>query len=597
MTEQSNITNNKEFLKTQELNSINQKLKKSLIVNVKPVSLLDIQNGEQSAAPVEKQTVFTEDISEVLSNNQEKGTDVFQNEILKLHLQNINKLENFRYKKDYITIISFFSDVDSGPRSTLIDSVLVTPFLTSFKGPFVEKQMKQVIRETTTKQSDDDKRFFSKVEHSNNLGSNFSGFYITMWMIFGWTILHGMMNYLLLNNWRYNDIPLVNLMTERLYIVLIIDLSMWLSSYIVVLIQSFIKWNLLSWESTGRYFTITFEIVYFYFFHFLVIDYFKMNWISRIFFFLHCLVYIMKMHSFSFYNGYLWNITHEAAFSKWALSKYKNSVPSSVLAALQRSRTFCEYELSTQSSTIEFPANICFKNYTLFCLYPTLVYQIDYPRSKNIKWMYVFQKFCAIIGVLCLMIITSQLYLYPYIANTINITSSGGWPDLWTSIIYWFCLLVDVLPGFSIIFLLTFYFIWDALLNFVAELTQFTDRYFYGDWWNCVSFSEWSRIWNVPVHKFLLRHIFHSSMKHWKFSSTTATWVTFGLSSMLHEFSMYVIFLKVRPYMFLFQMSQIPTTYLSKRTPFKENPALCNILFIFAIYIGMTTILCLYLVY
>lgn len=42
MTEQSNITNNKEFLKTQELNSINQKLKKSLIVNVKPVSLLDI---------------------------------------------------------------------------------------------------------------------------------------------------------------------------------------------------------------------------------------------------------------------------------------------------------------------------------------------------------------------------------------------------------------------------------------------------------------------------------------------------------------------------------------------------------------------------
>ncbi|KAK5780511.1 hypothetical protein RI543_002271 [Arxiozyma heterogenica] len=419
MTEQSNITDNKEFLKTQELNSINQKLEKSLIVNVKPVSLLDIQNREQCAALVEKQTVFTEDITEVLSNNQEKDADVFQNEIVKLHLQNINKLENFRYKKDHITIISFFSDVDSGPRSTLMDSVLVTPFLTSFKGPFIEKQMKQVIRETKTKQSDDDdERFFSKVEHSNNLGSNFSGFYITMWMIFGWTILH-------------------------------------------------------------------------------------------------------------------------AAFSKWALSKYKNSVPSPVLATLQRSQTFCEYELSTQSSTTEFPANICFKNYTLFCLYPTLVYQIDYPRSKKIRWMYVFQKFCAVIGVLCLMVITSQLYLYPYITNTINITSNGGWPDLWTSTIYWFCLLVDVLPGFSIIFLLTFYFIWDALLNFVAELTQFTDRYFYGDWWNCVSFSEWSRIWNVPVHKFLLRHIFHSSMKHWKLSSTTATWVTFGLSSMLHEFSIY----------------------------------------------------------
>lgn len=597
MTEQSNLSDNEGFAKIYELNAINQKQKRKPMVCSKLVSVLDIQDKEQLIPSTEQQEGVTEDTTGILSDNKEKGDSVVQNEMLKLYVQKLNELENFRYKGDHVTTISFFSDVIFSPRPTLFDSAVVIPFITSFTGPLMEKQMKQMTKVSKTKHSNISKLNFSNVEHYNNLGSDFSGIYITMWMIFAWIILRAVVEYLMLNNWRFNDIPVVKLMTERLCTVFLIDLLMWLTSYTVILIQNFIIWDFILWEPTGRYITIIFEVVYFLVFHFLVISYFKMNWISRIFFFLHCLVFIMKMHSFSFYNGYLWNLTREAAFSKWALSKYIDSVSSSVITTLKRSRTFCENELSTQLSSIKFPETICFKNYTLFCLYPTLVYQVDYPRSKNIRWIYVFEKFCAIIGVLCSMIIISQLYLYPYITNTINITSKGGWPDLWTSTTHWFCLILNILPGFSIIFLLTFYFIWDALLNCVAELTRFTDRYFYGDWWNCVSFSEWSRMWNVPVHKFLLRHIFHSSMKHWQLSSTTATWMTFGISSILHEFSMYVIFLKVRPYMFLFQMNQIPTSYLSKKLLFKNNQALCNILFTFAIYVGMTTILCLYLVY
>lgn len=597
MTEHNNISDDKDFIRTQEMNSISLKQKRRYLVPDKRVPVLDIQDVEEPVSSTKEQRNFTKDIIEVKAKSEDKINNVIYNEVLKLYTQKLNELEKFRYKKDHFTPISFFDDVEFGPRSSLFDSALVVPFLTSFEGPLIEKQMKLNAKKTKDIQYNDKNCDISKVGNVNMLGFNFSGIYITMWMIFGWTALRGVIEYLILNNWRLNNIPIINLMTERLITVFLIDISMWVTSYTIVLIQNFIKWDKIIWEPTGRYVTIIFEIIYFFSFQVLVIFYFKMNWVSRIFFFLHCLVLLMKMHSYSFCNGYLWNVKEELNFSKWALSKHKDFVSSKVFNTLQKSQTFCEYELSRQSRIIQFPNNICFKNYTLFCFYPTLVYQVEYPRSKNIRWIYVFEKFCAIIGVLCLMVITSQLYLYPYVINTVNITAKNKWPDLLTSTKHWFYLLVDVLPGFSVIFLLTFYFIWDALLNCVSELTRFADRYFYGDWWNCVSFTEWSRIWNVPVHKFLLRHIFHSSMKHWKLSSTSATWVTFGLSSLLHEFSMYVIFLKIRPYMFFFQMSQLPTTYLSKRPPFKDNQALCNILFIFALYFGMSTILCLYLVY
>lgn len=594
MVDPNDLLEDEEFIRIQKLNSIEANEKRRSIIYDKPVPGLDLDDTIEPDSSTEEQVKFTEDITKIISNEGAKDNEEVHDEVLKRYLKKLGRNEKSRYKKGKENGISFFADVDFDMRPTLFDSVLVNPFINTFQGPVVEKQMKDMERSKRTNESKSET--ITDYNEMGKLNSDFSGIYVAMWFIFAWTALRGIVDYLVLHNGDYKHIAVVNLMTEKLWTVFWIDISMWLSSYFVVLVQKLVQWKIIPWETTGRYITATYEFAYFFFYHILVIHYYKLNWISRIFFFLHSMVFLMKMHSFSFFNGYLWNIKQELNYSKRAIAKFKEVARKEVISTLQRSETFCEYELSTQSISTKFPNNISIGNYTMFCLFPTLVYQIDYPRTKKIRWIYVFEKACAIIGTMCLMVITAQLYLYPYI-NRIIILTQEPWPDMWTSTIQWCYLLVDILPGFSVIFFLTFYFIWDAFLNCVAELTRFSDRYFYGDWWNCVTFAEWSRIWNVPVHKFLLRHVFHSSMNHWKLTSSQATLMTFAMSSVFHELSLYIIFLKVRPYMFLFQMVQIPTAYFSCRPPFKDHQSLCNILFIFAIFFGMSTLMCIYLVY
>lgn len=146
-------------------------------------------------------------------------------------------------------------------------------------------------------------------------------------------------------------------------------------------------------------------------------------------------------------------------------------------------------------------------------------------------------------------------------------------------------------------YLLVFYLIWDAILNCIAELSRFGDRYFYGDWWNCVSWDEFSRIWNVPIHKFLLRHVYHSSMSALQLNKTQATLMTFFLSSVVHELSMYVLFRKLRFYLFFFQMGQLPLVALSSSRLIRRNPILGNLLFWIGICTGPSVLCTMYLTF
>ena len=65
----------------------------------------------------------------------------------------------------------------------------------------------------------------------------------------------------------------------------------------------------------------------------------------------------------------------------------------------------------------------------------------------------------------------------------------------------------------------------------VVSLACFADRSFYDAWWNCVSWDQFARDWNRPVHNFLLRHVYHSSISAMKVDKHTATLITFFLSA------------------------------------------------------------------
>lgn len=52
------------------------------------------------------------------------------------------------------------------------------------------------------------------------------------------------------------------------------------------------------------------------------------------------------------------------------------------------------------------------------------------------------------------------------------------------------------------------------LLLCAMQLTRFGDREFYKDWWNAATIGDYWKLWNMPVHKWLLRTIYFPAMNY-----------------------------------------------------------------------------------
>ena len=80
----------------------------------------------------------------------------------------------------------------------------------------------------------------------------------------------------------------------------------------------------------------------------------------------------------------------------------------------------------------------------------------------------------------------------------------------------------------------SFYCIFHAMLNVLAELLRFGDRNFYNDWWNASSVGQYWRNWNLPVHNYFIRHVYIPMVKRgWGKEFASAT--VFFISAVLHE--------------------------------------------------------------
>lgn len=420
----------------------------------------------------------------------------------------------------------------------------------------------------------------------------FMGVFVVFWVSVFSIVFNHCVHYYLENGFKSE---LGELFFRDIFKIALNDLVMYLSLYFVFALHWLIKKGWLKWESTGWVLSSVYEFGYLVFFV-RFIEGQQYPWIGKIFLFLHSLVLLMKMHSYSFYNGYLWTIYNELKFSKAFAKKNEDNFDSQteeVRKMIDDSIAFCQFELGTQSTSTPFPSNITLANFFTYTMFPTLIYQIEYPRTKTIRWGYVAEKMLAIFGVIFLMFIISQNSLYPLACEMVELKDE----PLSDKLRLFPMLLLDFIPSFFLVFFLNFYLIWDAILNCIAELTRFGDREFYGPWWNCITWDEFSRLWNVPVHKFLLRHVYHSSISALHLDKLQATLFTFLFSSVIHELSMYVLFRKFRGYIFFFQMYQLPLIYIAKLKFFKERKVLGNIQFWLGILLGPAVVACLYLTF
>ncbi|CAG8445550.1 7554_t:CDS:2 [Diversispora eburnea] len=246
------------------------------------------------------------------------------------------------------------------------------------------------------------------------------------------------------------------------------------SMFFAVFLQKLISKELIRWKYVGMIIQHIYQILFLFvpiYWTFLK----NWPWVQSGFFVLHTISMLMKLHSYSFYNGEL---------SEWALRL--KSLKRDYFTLIGESKKSDEIEgyLNSPAGNIRYSDNITIMNFIDFLLVPTLVYELEYPRTDNTTW------------------------------------------------------------------------------------------------------EEFARKWNKPVHHFLLRHVYHFSIESYKLSKRDATFMTFFLSSLIHELVMVVVSKKFRMYLFCFQMLQLPLIALSKLPLMKDKKWFGNGFFWFGLFLG-----------
>lgn len=78
------------------------------------------------------------------------------------------------------------------------------------------------------------------------------------------------------------------------------------------------------------------------------------------------------------------------------------------------------------SDTINwYPRNLNLRNFADYIPLPTVVYELEYPRQDHISWPYVVEKTAATFGVIGVMIVVSQAFIYPVVINMIEMKNQG----------------------------------------------------------------------------------------------------------------------------------------------------------------------------
>ncbi|THH07400.1 hypothetical protein EW145_g3410 [Phellinidium pouzarii] len=269
---------------------------------------------------------------------------------------------------------------------------------------------------------------------------------------------------------------------------------------------------------------------------------------------------------------------------------------------------------------VRWPYNISFKSFADYMLIPTLVYELEYPRTNKIRPLYVFEKTVATFGTFALLYTITENFILPLVPTKEQ---------------SFFRSLLDLALPFMIAYLLLFYIIFECICNGFAELSCFADRQFYEDWvcclnlniaditltsfllcsmpshcfcfhfaklterdrWNSTSWDEFARKWNKPVHAFLLRHVYASTISSGKLSKGSAMALTFFLSASIHELVMAIVTKKIRMYLFMLQLIQIPLIAIGRIPAIKRNKVLGNVVFWLGLYAGFPVLCVAYCAY
>lgn len=206
---------------------------------------------------------------------------------------------------------------------------------------------------------------------------------------------------------------------------------------------------------------------------------------------------------------------------------------------------------------LRYPENLTVANMLYFSIAPTLTYQLNYPQAKKgLRWSIVLLILFRMMVVSGLILFATESYIMPTVQNSMEAVHNADILSIMERV------LKLSIPN-TYVWLLVFYFYFHLWLNLLAELTCFGDRIFYKDWWNARTIDIYWRNWNIPVHNWILRHLYYPLLRLGA-GKVAGTFAAFFFSAALHEVILSVPFKAIYMHAFVGMLLQAPLSYITK---------------------------------
>ncbi|XP_014448748.1 diacylglycerol O-acyltransferase 1 [Tupaia chinensis] len=206
---------------------------------------------------------------------------------------------------------------------------------------------------------------------------------------------------------------------------------------------------------------------------------------------------------------------------------------------------------------VSYPDNLTYRDLYYFLFAPTLCYELNFPRSPRIRKRFLLRRLFEMLFFTQLQVGLIQQWMVPTVQNSMKPFKDMDYSRIIER------LLKLAVPN-HLIWLIFFYWLFHSCLNAVAELLQFGDREFYRDWWNSESVTYFWQNWNIPVHKWCIRH-FYKPMLRRGFSKWVARTGVFLASAFFHEYLVSIPLRMFRLWAFTGMMAQIPLAWIVGR--------------------------------
>ncbi|KAI5674348.1 hypothetical protein M9H77_14712 [Catharanthus roseus] len=214
---------------------------------------------------------------------------------------------------------------------------------------------------------------------------------------------------------------------------------------------------------------------------------------------------------------------------------------------------------------------VSFKSLLYFMVAPTLCYQLSYPRTACIRKGWVARQLIKLVIFTGLMGFIIEQYINPIVKNSQH--------PLKGDFLYAIERVLKLSVPNLYVWLCMFYCFFHLWLNILAELLRFGDREFYKDWWNAKTVEEYWRMWNMPVHKWMVRHIYFPCLRN-GIPKGVAVLIAFLVSAIFHELCIAVPCHIFKFWAFIGIMFQVPLVILTNYLQAKfQNSMVGNMIF------------------